>query len=174
MGWRDLLNPTPVEFVEKAEFVPAGNEEIPLIPQIPPSADSVSPDLTLLDQLTEAEREYYHALLEIMESPKFGMDRKTAEQEAGLIITQNRQPLQIKQAAKYYQRYGYIKIFSVLLNQAVYLVRDELAVKRVPDQRLPVYTEAELECLQGLKQDEAKTIMEGKLVFGGSIITKTR
>ena len=40
----------------------------------------------------------------------------------------------------------------------------------MPDQRLPVCTEADLGCLKGLKQDEAKVLMEGKIIFGGTIV----
>ena len=43
-----------------------------------------------LDHLTEAERGYYFDLLEIMQSPKHGMDRETAEREAAAIIAEYR------------------------------------------------------------------------------------
>jgi len=46
--------------------------------------------LTFLDHLTEMEREYYFNLLEIMQSPKFGMDREAAEREAEVIVAEYR------------------------------------------------------------------------------------
>ena len=47
--------------------------------------------LDFIDGLTKAEREYYFDLVEIMESPQFEMDRKTAEAEARSIVTEYRQ-----------------------------------------------------------------------------------
>ncbi len=90
MGWRDFKNPFTMEFVEFHEFVPSSTEQIPQVPQIPTKAKSENPDLTFIDHLTETEREYYLNLLEIMQSPKFGLDRETAEQEAGKIIDEYR------------------------------------------------------------------------------------
>ena len=90
MGWRDFKNPFTMEFVEFHEFVPSSTEQIPQVPQIPTKAKSENPDLTFIDHLTETEREYYLNLLEIMQSPKFGLDRETAEEEAGKIIDEYR------------------------------------------------------------------------------------
>ena len=59
-----------------------------------------------IDHLTETEREYYLNLVEIMQSPKFGMDLEAAQQEAGRIIARTRQPLQIQQAIQDYKKYG--------------------------------------------------------------------
>jgi len=42
--------------------------------------------IDFVGHLTDAEREYYCDLLEIMQSPKFGMDRETAKQEARTIV----------------------------------------------------------------------------------------
>lgn len=46
--------------------------------------------LAFVDHLTETEREYYIDLLEIMESPKFGMDRENAEMQARVIVDEYR------------------------------------------------------------------------------------
>ncbi len=43
-----------------------------------------------INRLTEAERGYYFDLLEIMQSPKFGMDRRSAEKEAAAIVAEYR------------------------------------------------------------------------------------
>ncbi len=40
--------------------------------------------------LTETERGYYLDLLGIMQSPKFGMDRRSAEREAAAIVAEYR------------------------------------------------------------------------------------
>jgi len=125
--------------------------------------------LDFIDHLTETEREYYLDLLEIMESPKFGLDRETAEHEAGKIIARHRQRLQSEQAAKDFNRDGYIKIFSTVLNRAVYLARDEPAASQVPDQSLTVFTFGDMESLKGLEPAEALFLMEAKILFGGRI-----
>ena len=125
--------------------------------------------LDFIGHLTETEREYYLDLLEIMESPKFGMDRETAEREAGRIIARNRQPLQIQQAARDYLKYGYVKIFSTVLDGVVYLARDQGAAKRVPDLNTPVYLESDIEAVKGLDPEVARIILETKMLLGGVI-----
>ena len=175
-----------MEKKEKKEKTPAETEKIPFIPFIPPGGDSENPDLTIIDHLavpamsmeggigfvsllTEIERGYYLDLLEIMQSPKFGMDRETAEREAGAIVARNRHPLQIKQAAQDYRKNGYIKIFSTVLGQAIYLARDEEAVKRVPDQNIAVFLESDVEAVKGLTPDEAKVLLEAQIIFIGPV-----
>lgn len=176
----------PMEKKEKKEKTPAETEKIPFTPFIPPGGDSESPDLTIVDHLaapakpvegridfvsllTEIERGHYLDLLEIMQSPKFGMDRETAEREAGAIVARNRHPLQIKQAAQDYRENGYIKIYSTVLGQAVYLAKDKRAVKQVPDQSLSVFTENEIRTCKGLCLEEAKLLLEAKIIFNGTI-----
>jgi len=126
--------------------------------------------LPVLNYLTPVEREAFHEYVDLMTSDKFKMPLAKAKQEAAQLVARNKRSLQIQQAKSDYKRYGYIKIFSTLLNKAIYLAKDEQAAKRVPDQRLPLCTEAELECFRGLELAEAKVLMEGKLVFGGSIV----
>jgi len=176
----------PMEKKEKKEKTPSEIEKIPFIPFIPPGGDSESPDLTIIDHLaapakpveggidfvsllTEIERGHYLDLLEIMQSPKFGMDRETAEREAGAIVARNRHPLQIKQAAQDYRKNGYIKIYSTVLGQAIYLARDEEAVKRVPDQKIAVFLESDVEAVKGLTPDEAKVLLEARIIFIGPV-----
>jgi len=125
--------------------------------------------LGFIDHLTDTERQYFDDLLEIMKSPKFGLDRETAEREAGKVVTKYRQHLQSEQAAKDYRRDGYIKIFSTVLNQAVYLAKDEESASQVPDRSLTVFTVADMESVKGLKPSEALVLMEGKILFGGRI-----
>jgi len=132
--------------------------------------------LDFIDHLTETEREYYLNLVEFMESPEHGMGLETAKPEAGRIIARNRQLLQIQQAAQDYKRYGYIKIFSTVLGEAVYLVKHKGVAERVPDQSLPVFTEKDLLELDAreLPPELTKTILECKVLFGGSIAKKEK
>jgi len=78
-------------------------------------------------------------------------------------------PIQVNQAAQDYRRYGYIKIFSTVLNRAVYLAKHEQAAKRVPDRDIPVYTESEIEAVKGLDPEVAKVLLEARILFGGPI-----
>ena len=96
-----------------------------------------------------------------------------AEQEAAKLMARSKQVLQLPQAVKEYKRYGYIKIWSTVLDEAIYLAKDKETGKRVPDQRLPVFTEEDLKELDAktLTPQEAKIIMLTKSVFGGSIKT---
>lgn len=128
--------------------------------------------LDFIDHLDETTREYYLNLMEIMQSPKFALDKETAEQKAGAIITRHRQPLQIQQAVHDYKRYGYIKIFSTILGEAVYLAKDERSIKRVPDKNLPVFTEKDLMELdpKELGPEMVKSLLECKVLFGGCIM----
>jgi len=126
-------------------------------------------EVDLLDHLTPAEQEAFHEYVDLMTSNKFKIPLEEAKIEASRLVARNKRLLQIQQAKKDYDRYGYIKIFSTLLNQAIYFVKDEQAAKRVPDQSLPVFTEAEIECLQELKLNEVKVLMEAKIIFNGRI-----
>ena len=144
---------SPVENLEPATFQPVAS----------------GGQLDFIDHLTETEREYYLNLLEIMQSEKFGMDRVTAEREAGAIITRNRQPLQIQQAAQDYRKNGYVQIYSTVLGEAVYLARDETTAKRVPDQTISVFLESDIEAVKGLTPDEAKVMLEARIIFNGPV-----
>ena len=93
--------------------IPKNNTDNTDIVTVPIQA--VKGEAVFADLLTETERQYYHALLEIMQSKKFGMSQDAAKQEAGRIIARNRQPLQVKQAAQDYKKYGYCRIFSTVL-----------------------------------------------------------
>ncbi|MCH7499172.1 MAG: hypothetical protein IH886_04070 [Nitrospinae bacterium] len=131
--------------------------------------DPVKSGTLFADLLTETERQYYHDLLEIMQSKKFGMSQDAAKQEAGRIIARNRQPLQVKQAAQDYKKYGYCRIFSTVLNAVVYLARDQGAAKRVPDQDIPIFIESDFEAVKGLGKEEAKVLLEARILFVGPI-----
>ena len=78
-------------------------------------------------------------------------------------------PIQVNQAAQDYRRYGYVKIFSTVLNRAVYLAKHEQAAKRVPDRDIPVYTESDIEAVKGLDPEVAKVLLEARILFGGPI-----
>ena len=123
----------------------------------------------LLDHLTRLDREVFNEYVEVMTSNKFKMSLPEAEEEATRLMVRIKQAQQIQQARKDYDRFGYIKIFSTVLNQAIYLARDKRVAKRVPDISLAAFTESELECFRGLEPNEAKLLMEGKIILGGTV-----
>jgi len=123
--------------------------------------------------LTDGEREAYQGYLEEMTSSKHNFTMDKAKSEAMQLVLRPKQTLQNRQAAKEYKLDGYIKIWSTVLDEAIYLAKNEETGKRVPDQRLPVFTEDDLKELDAktLTPQEAKLIMSTKSVFGGSIKT---
>ena len=125
------------------------------------------------DHLTPAEKEAFHEYVDLMTAEKFKMPRAEAEQEAAKLVARSRQVLQLPQAVKEYKRYGYVKIWSTVLDEPIYLAKDKETGKRVPDRHLPVFTEEDLKALDAktLTPQEAKAIILTKAVFGGSIET---
>jgi hypothetical protein len=76
--------------------------------------------------------------------------------------------LQIEETAKFYQKQGWIQIYSGHLNTNLYLVRNNQI--KVPDPSLPKYTEKEILKLSELTLDELKTLHEAKVIFKGKIL----
>jgi len=133
------------------------------------SAKPIEGGIDFVSLLTETERGYYLDLVEIMQSPKFGMDRETAEREAGAIVARNRHPLQVKQAAQDYRKNGYIKIYSTVLGKAIYLARDEATAKGVPEQNITTFLESDAESVKKLNKDEIKVLLEARIIFNGPV-----
>lgn len=120
-----------------------------------------------MDHLTETERLAFGELVKDMQGR--GLDRKESECIAWQVIDRNKRTLQIQQAVKDYRKYGFIKIHSTVLGQCLYLVKDKETAKQVPDGSLPVYTENEVKSLKGLSREEAKVLIEAKIIFNGMI-----
>ncbi len=123
MGWRDFRKSTLVEKMEKMEKIPADAEQIPFIPLIPPTGDSNFTGSLSPERLTDAEQEAYQQYVEIMTSSKFNLPMDQAEQEAMRLVMRAKQALQARQTAKDYKRDGFIKIYSTVLNRAVYMAK---------------------------------------------------
>ena len=172
MGWRDFRNPTLVEKMEKMGKIPADAEQIPFIPfipLIPPIGDSNFTGSLSPERLTDAEQEAYQEYIEIMVSPKFNLPMEQAEQEAMQLVMRAKRSLQARQAATDYKRDGYVKIYSTVLSRAVYMAKNKQAAKQVPDKSLPVFLESEIRACNGLDREEAKILLEAKIIFEGTI-----
>ncbi len=122
-----------------------------------------------LNCLTDAEKEAYEQYIAIMISPKFNLPMEQAAREAMQLVTRAKQALQARQAAEDYKRVGYIKIYSTVLSRAVYMAKNTHAANRVPDKLLPVYLESEIQACKGLDREEAKVLLEAKIIFEGTI-----
>jgi len=129
----------------------------------------INPETVLpsIDHLTETERLAFGELVEDMQGR--GLDREEADCIAWQVIDRNKRTLQVQQAVKDYRKFGFIKIHSTVLGQCLYLVRDKKTAKQVPDGSLPVYTEDEVKSLKGLSREEARVLMEAKIIFNGMI-----
>jgi len=175
MGWRDFRKSTLVEKMEKMEKmvkIPVDVEKIPLIPLIPlipPDADFKEAPLSILDHLDETSREAFQEYVNLMTGPKFKMPLEQAQLEASQLVLRNLRTLQIQQATKEYRKQAWIKIFSTTLSRAIYLVKDQAALRCAPDQDIPIYIESDLEALNGLAPEEARVLLEARMLFGGPI-----
>lgn len=169
MGWRDFRTPALMEKTELTETTPQEDRLKPFFTFIPPKGDSDCAGSLSLDHLTDSEREAYEEYLEIMTSQKFTMDRNSAEQEAMRLVLRAKRVFQARQAAKDYKQVGFVKIFSTVLDQAVYMAKNEQAARRVPDRSLPVYLESEVLACKGLDREEAMFLLEAKIIFEGVV-----
>lgn len=172
MGWRDFRKSTLVEKMEKMEKIPVDVEKIPLIPLIPlipPDADFKEAPLSILDHLDETSREAFQEYVDLMTGPKFKMPLEQARTEASQLVLRNLRTLQIQQATKEYRKQGWVKIYSGVLGRSVYLAKDDRAAQRVPDQNIAVFLESDLEAVKGLAPEEARVLLEARILFGGPV-----
>ena len=49
------------------------------------------------------------------------------------------------------------------------MAKNKQAAKQVPDKSLPVYLESEIQACKGLSREEAKILLEAKIIFEGTI-----
>ena len=170
MGWRDFLQPPDlVEKKEKKEKTPAEIEKIPYIPFFTSGLGNENPDLTLMDHLDKTSKEAFQEYVDFMTGPKHRMPLEQARKEALKLVLRNLRILQVKQATQDYRQDGYIKIFSTVLDKAVYLAQNERVAKCVPDQDIAVFLESDLEAVKNLGKEETKVLLEARILFGGPI-----
>ncbi len=126
--------------------------------------------------LNEVDREIYEEYVQLMTSEKVNFSREKAEEEALALVLKNKRVLQLRQSIEDYRRLGYVKIYSIILNQALYLAKDKSVARCVPDQSLPVFTEKDLVELdvKTLAPEELRTILECKVLFGGDIGSESK
>jgi len=75
----------------------------------------------------------------------------------------------LEEAVSDYKREGYLKIYSTVLAEEIYLVRGSETAKQVPEKNLPVYRENEIPALKDLNPDDLKFLHNGKVIFGGEV-----
>ena len=165
MGWRDYLGATQVEKKELKELNVRKAELIPLIPLIPPPPAGNSTPFH--ECLTEVEREIW--VEHVRWSIENGTTQERAEVEATEYICQTRTKnvLHTQQAAADYRRRGWVQIWSTVIGRAVYMAKTAEFAKAVPDKTIPVYLESDVLACKGLNREEAKPLLEAKLILGG-------
>jgi len=120
--------------------------------------------------LTDLEREVWRSYYNSAVGPKFGMSPEDASRKATDILVGNMNALQGEEIEQSFKQDGYIKIFSTRLGQSIYLCRDSIVAKKVPDSTITVFTLRELKALDGLDDDEALLLLEAKVLFGGQLM----
>jgi hypothetical protein len=115
----------------------------------------------VLEVLKERKPEIIKELEGIDEETQFG---KMASLYRGAKLP-NR--IHLDEATRFFNKRGWIQIFSGYLNTNLYLVRNNQI--KIPDPSLHKYTEKEVMKLHGLTLDELKTLHEAKVIFKGTI-----
>lgn len=124
-----------------------------------------------INKLNDDEfKTYQQYLLEVQrQEPKWDEDQIAKKAEE--LMIRNIRILKEKKDTDHFKTHGWVKIFSSLLQQEVYLVMNMGETRKLPDQSLPVFTPEDIEALKGLDQAEMTAIMEAKVLFGGPIRT---
>ena len=89
MSWREILNPNLSDFSDKSQNDLFGHY-CHKDREIEKKKSNETDTIAVPDYFDELEQKYYFNLVEFMESQKHGMDRETAEREAGAIVAEYR------------------------------------------------------------------------------------
>ncbi len=162
MGWRDYLVDSTLQLNQ------SNPSDHCLIDLIDLNAGSLAQNLTPLhEHLTEVERQIW--LDYVGWANDNGATKEKAEGEATDYIFRIRNVLQARQAAEDYRKRGYVQIYSTVLGKAVYFARDRGVI--VPDDH-PFFTEQDIATCKGLSRDQAKVLLEAKLILGGQLTSE--
>jgi len=124
---------------------------------------------SFIDYLDECGLEAYQELFEMMTSPKFNLSEEKAHEKASEIMAKNIRILNSEKDQQHFEAYGWVKVYSTKIEQAVYFVKDKELTCKLPDKSLPVFTQKDIEALKGLDSKEMALIMEAKALFGGDL-----
>ena len=124
---------------------------IPLILNSQDSQNSQRPP-DIWQFLTDLEREVWQSYYGSAIGPKFGMSPENASKKATEILIGYMNALKGEETEQNFKRDGYIKIISTRLGQPIYLCRDSLVAKKVPDSTITVFTLRELKALDDLSE----------------------
>ncbi len=126
-----------------------------------------APGGSLQDHLTDVEKQIWSD--HVRWSVGNGVVKDKAESDATEYVRKTRNVLQARQATEDYERRGFVKIYSTVLDREIYLVKSERVAGIVPDKSIPGFTEEEVMACKGLSREEAKILLEARLTLGGQL-----
>lgn len=128
-------------------------------------------DPPFLGHLNDLERDLCQRSIKAMTELE-GKDQETAIRETTKLLLEHHRVLKFQQATKDLKMDGYLKLYSTVLDQAFYLVRDQTAAEKVPDKSLKFFTIKELQLLKGHSEKEKMLLIKAKIIFNSVIKEK--
>ena len=120
--------------------------------------------------LTDGERELWKNAYNVAIGPKYKMSHDDASRKATNWLVDSINSLQEDKVKENFKCDGYLKIFSTKLGEPIYICRDSIVAKKVPELNIKIFTLRELKALDGLDDEEALQLIEAKILFDGRII----
>ena len=120
--------------------------------------------------LTDGERELWQNAYNVAIGPKYKMSHDDASRKATNWLVDSINSLQEDKVKENFKCDGYLKIFSTKLGEPIYICRDSIVAKKVPELNIKIFTLRELKALDGLDDEEALQLIEAKILFDGRLI----
>jgi len=117
--------------------------------------------------LTDVEREVWQSYYNSAIGSSFDMSHEDASEKATEILVKNMNALKGEEIEQSFKQDGFLKIFSTKLGRFVYICRDSIVAKKVPESALPIFTLHELNALDDLDKEDALLLLQAKTVFSG-------
>ena len=120
--------------------------------------------------LTDGERELWQRAYDVAIGPNNRMSHDDASKKATNWLVDSINSKKKDDIKENFARDGYLKIFSTRFDLPIYICRDSIVAKKVPESDIKVFTFRELKALDGLNDEEAAQLIEAKLLFNGRLI----
>ena len=151
------------------------SQPVPTVETIPPESDSRDSQDSqrypaIWQFLTGDERELWQRAYNVAIGPNYKMSHDDASRKATNWIVDSINSLQGDKVKENFKHDGYLKIFSTKLGEPIYICRDSIVAKKVPDANIKAFTLRELKALDGLDDEEALQLIEAKILFDGRLI----
>lgn len=169
-------NPANVANRKKTEQVNSQDSHpVPTVETISPESDSRDSQDSqrypaIWQFLTDGERELWQTAYNVAIGPNYKMSHDDASRKATKWLVDSINSLRGDNYTEDFKRDGYLKIFSTKLGQPIYICRDSIVAKKVPESSIKVFTLRELKELDGLDDEENLLLIEAKILFDGRLI----